>query len=257
MLNEAQREQLSEQGFCIVPSALQADTLARVRAALDSAAEDVVRNRKAHDGRLDPNDANIRIYNLPAIAPVFIDLLRHEAALGAMRALLGPGAIVSNFTANVALPGSGSMKLHSDQALVVPAPWFEPWAANVVWCLDDVHEANGSTRYLPGSHRYRTADEVPADAVDRTVAFEARAGSFIVMEGRLWHTSGCNVTRDERRRMLFAYYSTDFVRQQANWAFALPHDVQAAMDEDTRKLFGLEAMGNVRIGGALTRLKPA
>jgi ectoine hydroxylase-related dioxygenase (phytanoyl-CoA dioxygenase family) len=27
--------------------------------------------------------------------------------------------------------------------------------------------------------------------------FEASAGSFIAMEGRLWHTSGANVTADQ------------------------------------------------------------
>ncbi len=97
-------------------------------------------------------------------------------------------------------------------------------------------------------------DDVPADALDQTVAFEAPAGSFIVMEGRLWHTSGKNVTADERRRMLFAYYSSDFIRPQMNWAMSLPGDVQSAMDDETRELFGLNPMGNVRIGSALTNL---
>ena len=254
MLSDDQKAHLRDHGFCVLPGLLGGAALDRARAALDRAAE---RTGASHDSRLDPNDANIRVYNLPAIDPLFIDLLRDPLALAAVRGLLGQGVLVSNFTANIALPGSGSMKLHSDQGLVVPSPWFEPWAANVIWCLDDVREANGATRYLPGSHLYRTAAEVPADAAARTVAFEAPAGSAILMEGRLWHTSGANVTADERRRMMFAYYSADFIRQQANWAFQLPPEVQEAMDAETRKLFGLEAMGNVRIGGALTRLAPA
>jgi hypothetical protein len=43
----------------------------------------------AHDARLDPNAANQRVYNLPALDPVFIDLLCREDALDAARAACG------------------------------------------------------------------------------------------------------------------------------------------------------------------------
>jgi len=254
-MQEQMRRQLQDEGFCVVRDVLSADELERARAGLDRAVEMTRRAMgSSHDLRLDPNENNIRAYNLPAADPVFVDLLRHPAALEAVEEVLGPHAIVSNFTANIALPGSGSMKLHSDQALVVPPPWHHPWALNIIWCLDDVHEANGATRYLPGSHRFRTFEEAPTDAMALTRPFEAPAGSFIAMEGRLWHTSGRNVTADERRRMLFAYYSSDFIRQQANWTVALPAEVQEGMDAETRALFGLGPAGNVRIGGTLTRL---
>ncbi|HEX7821304.1 MAG TPA: phytanoyl-CoA dioxygenase family protein [Sphingobium sp.] len=255
---EEMSRQFVEHGFCIFPSVLSADELVRARDALDRGVEHTRQIMgSTHLKMLDPNDANIRVNNLPAIDPVFIELLTRKDALLAVAALLGPHFLVSNFTANIALPGSGSMNIHSDQALVMPAPWPHVFAMNVIWCLDDVHEANGATRYLPGSHRYQSADEVPADALDRTLPFEAPAGSFIAMEGRLWHTSGCNVTNDERRRMMFAYYSSDFIRQQINWAFTLPEDVQAGMDKATRDLFGLVPAGNTRIGAAMTALAPA
>jgi ectoine hydroxylase-related dioxygenase (phytanoyl-CoA dioxygenase family) len=258
MVDVRLREQLRDEGFCIVEGVLRGDALARVRDALDAAVE---RNRArgggGHDGRLDPNAANIRVYNLPCQDPVFITLLRDPQALALAQAVLGPHLLVSNFTANIALPGSGSMNLHSDQALVIPPPWRAPWAMNVIWCLDDVRAENGATRYLPGSHRYSGFEEVPKDAMARTVAFEAPAGAIVAMEGRLWHTSGANVTKDERRRMMFAYYSTDFIRQQANWEAVMPAEVKDGLDAEGRRLFGLGPAGNTRIGGALTRLKPA
>jgi ectoine hydroxylase-related dioxygenase (phytanoyl-CoA dioxygenase family) len=120
-----------------------------------------------------------------------------------------------------------------------------------------LYEANGATRYQPGSHHYRTFEDVPADAMDQTVAFEAPAGSFVAMEGRVWHTSGRNVTADQQRRMMFAYYSTDFLRPQANWEAALPQAVKDGMNPEARELFGLGPAGNTRIGGGLTRLQPA
>lgn len=249
------RGQLQDEGFCVVEGVLKGDALTRVREALDRA---VARTRAAggtgHDGRLDPNAANVRVYNLPALDPVFVELLREPQAMALAQEVLGPDLLVSNFTANIALPGSGSMRLHSDQALVIPPPWGSPWAMNVIWCLDDVRAENGATRYLPGSHRYTDFADLPEDAEAKTVAFEAPAGSIVAMEGRLWHTSGANITADEQRRMMFAYYSTDFIRQQMNWEAVLPPAVKDGLDAEGRKLFGLGPAANTRIGGQLTRL---
>jgi ectoine hydroxylase-related dioxygenase (phytanoyl-CoA dioxygenase family) len=252
----AMDRQFKEHGFCVFPEVLSKDDLARTRDALDRGVE-ITRQimGSTHLPILDPNDANIRVNVLPAIDPVFIELLTRADALSSVEALLGPHYLVSNFSANIALPGSGSMRIHSDQALVMPPPWPHAFAMNVIWCLDDVHEANGATRYLPGSHRYQSLEELPLDAMDKTVAFQAPAGSFIAMDGRLWHTSGKNVTRDEKRRMMFAYYSSDFIRQQMNWAASLPAPVQAGMDAKTRGLFGLVATGNTRIGVEMTARK--
>jgi hypothetical protein len=253
---EQRLQQLRDEGFCIVRSLLPPGELQAARAALDGALEGMRRlGIPTHTETLDPNAANVRIYNLPEFSRVFVDLLRHPLALEMVESVLGPNVLVSNFTGNIALPGSGSMNLHADQALVIPSPWNQPWTLNVIWCLDDVHERNGATRYIPGSHHYRTFEDVPGDALSKSRAFEAPAGSAIVMEGRLWHTSGANVTEDERRAMLFAYYSVDFIRQQINWEAALSARTKSGFDDVTRKLFGLGPAGNTRIGGALTRLR--
>jgi hypothetical protein len=250
-----QRRQLAEDGVCVFPSILSPTELDRVNAALTRGVEMAEqRAGTAHDPRLDPNPSNLRVYNLPAVDPVFIELLRRDDAMAAVHEVIGPNILISNFTANIALPGSGSMNLHSDQALVIPPPWHHPWALNVIWCLDDVDEENGATRYIPGSHRFESFDDLPEDAKARTVPITAPAGSFVVMEGRVWHTSGCNVSKDRQRRMLFGYYSADFIRTQSNWNAALPQSVQDSLDDEMRGLFGLGPAGNVRIGGGITRL---
>src|ERR1700691_5592374 len=109
------------------------------------------------------------------------------------------------------------MRLPTDQALVIPPPWNQPWAMNVIWCLYDLHERNGATRYLPSSHRCLRFEGVPAHANEQTVPFVAKVGSVIAMEGRLWHTSGANVTQNEERAIMFAYYTMNLIRPQINW----------------------------------------
>jgi ectoine hydroxylase-related dioxygenase (phytanoyl-CoA dioxygenase family) len=255
VLNAEQTAQLEQDGFCIVQNILSPAELEQARAALDRAVEQTTQaGIPTHFSTLDPNAANIRVNGLPGRDPIFRELLRWPGARDAVEALLGPSFLISNFTANIALPGSGSMRMHSDQALIVPEPWLAPWAMNIIWCLDDVHADNGATRYLPGSHRYRGFDEVPADAAERMLAFEAPAGSFIAMDGRTWHTSGANITADEPRRMMFGYYCVDFIRPQINWEAALPRALKDELDDDMRRLLGLGAQANTRIGADLTRL---
>lgn len=238
--------QVAEHGFCVVPNVLDEAELARVREAFQAATDEMTRRGLVvHDPRLDPNPHNIRVNNLPDMDPIFVELLRHPRALPIVHAMLGENALVSNFSANVALPGSASMNIHADQALVAPAPWNQCWLMNVIWCLDDVRAENGGTLYIPGSHRFRERGDVPPKDARELASLTAPAGSFIVMEGRLWHTSGVNVTENERRALLFALYGSNFLRQQMNWEALLSDATKASLDEHARALFGLGPLSNV------------
>ena len=247
---------LTRDGFVVVPEVIDGDLLERAQTAIEQIIETMrAEGIETFSETLDPNDANLRLYHLAAWDPVFIKLLRHPLARALVEATIGPQWLVSNFTANVAMPGSGSMNVHSDQALVVPPPWLEPWAINIIWCFDDVHEANGATRYVPGSQHWTSFDDAPGDLLERSVPFSAPAGSIVAMEGRVWHTSGANMTENERRAMAFAYYTRDFIRPQVNWAMVMPPEQQAELDDDARRMLGLSEMGNISIGGGLTRLR--
>ena len=81
----------------------------------------------------------------------------------------------------------------------------------------------------------------------------AESGAAIVMDGRLWHTSGRNVTRDSDRALLFAYYSRAFIRPQANWHEVLRREVISGLSERQRQLFGFGPLANA-YGAALVRL---
>jgi hypothetical protein len=49
----------------------------------------------------------------------------------------------------------------------------------------------------PGSNKIVNRDELPENSRDLLVPFEAKAGDIIAMDGRVWHTSGSNVTKDQ------------------------------------------------------------
>ncbi|MEZ5596704.1 MAG: phytanoyl-CoA dioxygenase family protein [Pseudomonadales bacterium] len=253
-LDEEQQAQLARDGFCRIPGVLSATRCRQVRQRLVAAAEESRRRGvPTYIDTLDPNDRNVRVFNLLDLDPVFQELIRHPVALTAVRHVLGDEFLISNFTANIALPGSRSMGLHSDQSLVMPEPWIHTWTLNVIWCLDRVHETNGATRYVPGSHRCTTRAELPANAAGNTSCFEADAGDILLMEGRLWHTSGCNTTADEERALLFGYYCRDFIRPQVNWNAQLSPATQAALDEPMRAWLGLGPAANVHVGAPLIR----
>lgn len=246
------KEALKETGVAVIPDVLTEREAASARADLLAAAEAYrMMGGETHMPVLDPNDRNIRVFNLIGLHPRFRDLILNPIAVAMVRALLGDHYMISNFTANIALPGARSMAVHSDQALVAPAPWLDPWSINIIWCLDDVTEENGGTLYLPGSHRVTTLKELPRNAKSRMLAFEAPAGSIIAMDGRVWHTSGENVTKDRERALLFGYYSRGFLRPQVNWNAILPPEALEDIDGELYDRLGLGPAANVAEGAAL------
>ncbi|WP_338466132.1 phytanoyl-CoA dioxygenase family protein [Novosphingobium sp. ZN18A2] len=237
--------QLADDGYCILPDVLTANEAADALDALHRAAEAArTRGHATFMPALDPNASNVRVFYLLALDPIFRALIRHSRAIDIVERLLGPDFMISNFTANIALPGSGSMALHSDQGIVVPGPWLQPWTVNIIWCLTDCHTDNGATLFIPGSHRWTSRDDIPADAIDRLRPFEAKAGSIIAMDGRVWHTSGANVTENEERALLFGYYTKPFLRPQVNWNALLSADLQAEADPWMRQKLGLDVTAN-------------
>lgn len=84
--------------------------------------------------------------------------------------------------------------------------------------------------------------------------FEANAGDIIVMDGRVWHTSGSNVTKDQDRALLFGYYTAAFMRQQVNWTAKLSQEIQASLTDEQKQWLGLGVVGNIGVTGDIRYL---
>lgn len=242
-------QDLESNGWCVLPGVMSADEAGAALARLWKAADAYsAAGGQTFMNVLDPNASNVRIFSLLALDPLFRELILHPDALHLVDALLGDDFMISNFTANIARPGSGSMGLHSDQALVVPEPWLEPWSINIIWCLTEVTFENGATLFIPGSQKVERRRELGPDPRARLKPFEAKAGSIIAMDGRVWHTSGKNITEDEDRALLFGYYSRGFLRPQVNWNATLPQPLQDTLEPDLRRRLGLDMSANTAVG---------
>ncbi|MEQ1788511.1 MAG: phytanoyl-CoA dioxygenase family protein [Acidimicrobiales bacterium] len=240
-------------GWVVLPDVLDAQAVQVAREALTAAAAaSEARGIPTRMDYLDPGGQNIRVYDLIEYHPVFADLVTHPAVIPYVSHLLDADVAVSNFSANVALPGSRSMNAHNDQSTVMPEPWTTRFTMNAIWCLDDTDEANGATRYLPGSHRLTRFADVPSDPTVGMQPFEAAAGSVILMDGRLWHTSGENMTEDRERALLFAFYARSFLRHQNNWNRSLSADTRRRLDPQLREWLGL-GTGNMGYGAYLAQ----
>ncbi|RYP09157.1 hypothetical protein DL765_008548 [Monosporascus sp. GIB2] len=241
---------LKEHGWVTIPSVISKKVAAQALDCLWKAKEAAEsRGEPSFIPYLDPNPSNVRVFNLMERDQIFRDLVSHPVAVEMVKAVFGDSFLISNLSANIARPGSQSMALHSDQAFSFPEPWQGIWVMNVIWCLTDVTRENGATLHIPGSNKWTTRNEVPKNAPELLVPFEGKAGDIIVMDGRVWHTSGSNVTKDQDRAMLFAYYTYPMMRPVVNWTAKLPKQLQDTLSADMRQWLALDAFGNVPVLG--------
>jgi hypothetical protein len=230
---------LEEFGVAVVRGVLAREENADVRRRLLAAADrSDAAGIPTRGYEFDPDSRNRRVFMLFNWDPVFLRLIEHPLAVRFVERALGETFLVSNFSANVTAPGSGEMTIHADQ-YYVPPPWGERmFAVNVAWLLDDFTDENGGTRVVPGSHRF---GRPPAEGDPlETVAVEGPAGAIMVMDGRLWHRTGANRTRDRHRAALFGYYIQPWLRAQMNWNAVLDPAVAASLSPVTRERLGLD-----------------
>ena len=160
-----------------------------VRAAADERALDAMREawtrRLQGQGKRGNNDGPEGLGQEPA----FRLCLEHPHVMGAVAEILGGDVNLLGFRGRDPQRGSGQQGFHVDFAEPVPADWQQ--IANAFWLLDDMDEANGATRLVPGTHRL---GRLPSKSLAQRDArhpeawqISARAGDVIVFSAHLWH----------------------------------------------------------------------
>jgi len=235
-IGQAKRD-LQDHGYCLLECPLPPDEFKALRERLLTVAE----QERADGSAFLYDGGNQRVFSLLNKGEEFEELVQEPKVCAVMEELLGFNFLLSSTHANVAGPGGASMYVHADQTFA-PTPWPPyPFVANSMWMLDDFTPENGATRLVPGSHKLaRQPDYVAGEGNVETVPACAPAGTVMIFDCRLWHQTGANVTRDQRRHGILNYYCRGYLRQQQNFFSSLQPEVLKRATPLMRRLLGWE-----------------
>lgn len=228
-LSPLQKQQLDEQGFCIVQDVLKPAEIQRIQSEFERihAAE---AGRGGHEVHVEPGAR--RISNIFNKSEAFDVCLNIPEVLAAAAWLLGE---IKVHGANLRDPvqGYGQQDLHVDVPKRFADDW---WVVNAMLMFDDMTLTNGPTRVVPGSHWWAPInvpvvnqadwEPEPLSAEDQArvptdlgapypgeVMMTAPAGSAIICNSAMWHSG--TVKRDNTyRRMLHLTYTRRDLPQQ-------------------------------------------
>jgi ectoine hydroxylase-related dioxygenase (phytanoyl-CoA dioxygenase family) len=228
---EAPTRQLDEHGYALLRDVLPPEKVAHYRRRILelSAAEPEHGRTQQHVRWLMNKGADFREILLhPRVDPLF----RH---------LLGDGYVLSTLTSNVVKPGAEDQRCHTDFQAGVPEPFPEGLCltANSLWLLDDFTPENGGTRLVPGSHRRRRNPPPDYTSEPGEVRLAAPAGSVLVLNGALWHSSGAN--RTDRERVCLIWFNVrSFLKPQFDVVNYLCDEAyaEAQANPDLLRLYG-------------------
>lgn len=145
---------------------------------------------------------------------------------------LGRDWICTSLIAAISLQGGVPQALHQDQ--VVAPESRRPFSINLLTPLTDIDDRNGGTLLIPGSHRI-LADAIragePVGKLPPAINVDAKAGTVVMIDGRILHGTGINHT-DEPRIVMLNGMQSGWLRQQENWMLSVrPEVLERASDK--------------------------
>jgi len=235
-MTAADRRQLDEQGFLVLPGLMSPELLQRLRRRVD---ELFVEEGALAGSEFKQEPGARRLANLVNKGRVFEEVILTPAVLEAMAHVLGPQFKLSSLNARSADPLSPcDQPLHADSAAISDESGY--WVCNSVWMLDDFTEENGATRMVPGSHRWRTLP--PPEMYDphpQQQLVTGRAGTVVIMNSHMWHGGTANRT-GAPRRAIHSYY-TRWDKPQQQWQKQwLSAETQKRLSAEARKILALD-----------------
>ena len=211
---------------------------------------------------------NQRVWLLPNKGEEFLAVLEINKMHEIVSHVLGEEFQLSSFSSNIAKPGGMKMDLHTDQwwapeptkpgrrnlpvgsmtrknfdcdlgfsgarSAIAPAA-----CSNVIFMMNDFTNENGGTRLVPGSHIFGRHPNLVEDKDIETVAAEGNSGTALITDGRIWHGTGANVTKENRIAMLLTFCGPQY-RPQVNYPVALDSVILKSASDRQKALFGLK-----------------
>lgn len=222
------RDDLVRWGYCKVEGALSEEQVAAMRQrVLDQAEGETL----AGIAQRTPSGQNINsCINKGRCFELFIE--QHpDAAQGGplveqlVTEALGEGWICNSLIAAISLQGGVPQALHQDQGNALDST--SPMMVNVLTAITDLDETTGGTLLIPGSHTVLAEalrQGKPVGKLPPAINLDAKAGTMVIIDGRVLHGTGINHTDGPRIVMLNAMQKP-WLRQQENWMLSVRPEV--------------------------------
>lgn len=242
---DRQLEELSAQGYTLIPDFLSATQLERVNALYDEMLG-------SHMGRNNfEGNRTERVYTLVARHRIFQDIVEDPRILTLCDVLFQPNYLLTASQAIVISPGETPQPWHTDDSFY-PLPRPRPMISlSTIVAVEDFTAENGGTEVIPGSHRWNDGQVAGAyhggDAEsalvyarrleDMAIPVQMAAGTCLVFAGTLLHRGGANHSAGTRRAFS-NQYCQPWARTQENFFLAIPPREVAAMSATVQSLLG-------------------
>ncbi len=263
------KQQMDQNGYCIVPDLIAPEKMAEVHRRIDTQAKAERREGVSTQDQVQTDgDKNQWVYMLINKGEIFQRLVDQSLVHQIVSHVLGPHYLLSDFAATIAQPDNRQMGLHKDQWwLPEPrlagephqrcgdinranvgkgqptesaVPINPPVVCNVLWMVSDFTVENGGTRIVPGSHLSGTNPEPYGDY--QTVNATGTAGSAVIFEGRTWHSADVNHSAAPRYGIT-TYYCAPQFRQMINFTYGTRGDVISSLGPELKTLLGFKPWG--------------
>ena len=227
----------------------------------------------------DNTGINQRVWMLPNKGAVFLEILEHHNYVDCIKQVVGSEYLISSFGANIAKPGGVAMDLHTDQWWLpdpvnrdedfLPSGSIDrkkfnikvnknivynnelisrPVVSNVLIMLNGMNKENGGTLIVPGSHLFGRHPDKNIDKNIETISAEGPPGCAIITDGRVWHGTGANISKEERLAILITFCGPQF-RPQENFTLGIKKEIFSQLNNYQKELFGFKVWnGYGRIG---------
>jgi ectoine hydroxylase-related dioxygenase (phytanoyl-CoA dioxygenase family) len=225
---DALSAELEAQGYAVLPDAVDADQVSWARTELEGVLGATPTGRDDFEGH-----RTRRVYGLFAKTRSLDALALHPVVLALLDRVLGHYQLSA--PAGICIgPGESAQPLHPDDA-IYPMPRPHPQVVvNVMWPLQPFTEANGTTRFVAGSHRW--GDERPGPDTP-TESVPLAPGSALVSLGSVWHGGGANTT-DTARLGVVMHYAASWLRPVENHVLVVPPALAATLPVRLQELLG-------------------
>lgn len=241
-LTEAQKMQMDEEGYIILPTLLSTSEVEQVIARVEA----LWQEEGEAAGQENYIEAGVRrLANLANKGDIFRKLFAHPLVLAAAETVMGPDVRLSMLNAREVPPQADIAKqpFHSDTDNSGLPDEKGFYSCTAIWMLDDFTPENGATRIIPKTHlSYKVPKQVMSDTYAShpdEIALTGKAGDVGVFNGHCWHAGGLNQTKNPRRAILAHYLRADIPRP-ADRRQHLSPEVRATMSSRELEILGLD-----------------